>query len=149
MTTIQKEMVKQVFRVFLSYAITDRVQAHKLRSLLSKRPNLRVFSTEMLSAGENWEPKLRDELSQCDIFLVLLSPSSVDSPWILHELGAAWALNKPIIPIVTRPGLFSKIPLELSGIQSVEIKDIEKPEVIDQLLEHYREEAASHSNEPD
>ena len=138
MTTIQKERVKQVLRVFLSYVVADKAQAHKLRDLLSKRPNLRIFSTETLSAGEDWESKLRDELSQCDIFLVLLSPSSVDSPWMLQELGAAWAFNKPIIPIVTHPGLFSKIPLELSGIQSVEIKELEKPEVLDQLLDYYK-----------
>jgi len=54
---------------------------------------------------------------------------------VLHELGAAWALNKPIIPIVITPQAFSKIPVTLGELQSVEIEDLENPEVIDQILE--------------
>ena len=149
MSTVQKERGKRTLRIFLSYTAADRAQAHKLRSLLSQPPKSRIFTTEMLSAGEDWESKLRDELSQCDIFVVLLSPDSVHSEWVLQELGAAWALNKPIIPVVTHPELFSEIPLELRGVQSVEIKDLEKPEVINQILEHYKEKIASHSNGPD
>ncbi|MEW5767961.1 MAG: toll/interleukin-1 receptor domain-containing protein [bacterium] len=144
MNTIQKERGKQVLRIFLSYTTADRTYAHKLYSLLSQRPNLRIFTTEMFSAGEDWESKLKDRLSQCDIFMVLLSSNSVDSKWVLHELGAAWALDKPIIPIVTYPELISKIPLTLGGIRFVEIKDLEKPEVISKILEHYEEVATSH-----
>ncbi len=136
---------KQELRVFLSYAATDAVCAHKLRRLLSQRPNLRIFTTEMLSAGEDWETKLREELSRCDVFVVLLSLKSVASEWILHELGAAWALNKPIIPIAINSEVFSKIPITLHGVQFVEIEDIEKPEVINQILDSYAEMITSNT----
>lgn len=142
----QEEKGKQVLRVFLSYAMEDRTDAHKLHSLLSQRPNIRIFSTETLSAGEVWESKLKEALSQCDIFVVLLSPFSVNSKWVLHEIGAAWALNKPIIPIVTHPDMFSKIPLTLRGIRLVEIKELEKPEAISQIIEHFKEVATSPSS---
>jgi hypothetical protein len=36
----QKEKRKQALRIFLSYALADRIYAHKLRTLLSRRPNL-------------------------------------------------------------------------------------------------------------
>ncbi len=140
----QKAKRKQPLRIFISYAKADQVHAHKLRSLLSRRPNVRIFATEMLSAGEDWRSKLIDELSKCDIFLVLLSPNSVDSPWVLQELGAAWGLDKPIIPIVTHPEVFSKIPVSLSHLQFVEIKDLEKPETINHMLERYEELATPH-----
>lgn len=146
MNKIQKERSKQALRIFLSYTTADTIYAHKLRSLLSQRPNLRIFTTETLSAGEDWESKLKDELSQCDIFVVLLSSNSVNSNWVLHELGAAWALNKPIIPIVIYPEVFSKIPLPLHGIKFIEIKELEKPEIISQVLEHYEEMATSHNS---
>lgn len=140
MNTIQKEKGKQALRIFLSYAAVDREYARKLRSLLSQRPNLHVFTPEVLSAGEAWESKLKNELSQCDIFIVLLSPDSVNSKWVLSELGAAWALNKLIIPVITHPEVLSKIPVDLRKIKSVEIKDLENhPEVINQILEHYEE----------
>jgi len=143
MRTIQKEKGKQTIRIFLSYVTADREYAHKLYSLLSKRPNLYIFTPEMLSAGEAWESILKKELSQSDIFVVLLSANSVDSEWVLHELGAAWALNKPIIPVVTHPEVFSKIPLTLRQIKLIEIKELEKPEVIDQILERYEKVATS------
>lgn len=142
----QEEKRKQVLRIFLSYAVTDSVYAHKLRVLLSQRPNLHIFTTEMLSAGEDWESKLKDEISQCDIFVVVLSPNSVNSKWVLHELGAAWAINKLIIPVVTHPEVFSKIPVTLSKVKLVETSELEKPEVINQILEHYEEVATSHNN---
>ena len=140
MNTIQKEKGKQALRIFLSYAAADREYARKLRSLLSQRSNLYVFTLEGLSAGEAWESKLKDELSQCDIFIVLLSSNSVNSKWVLSELGAAWALNKLIIPVVTHAEVLSKIPMDLRKIYSVEIKYLEDhPEVIDQILERYKE----------
>lgn len=145
MSAIQKEKSKKALRVFLSYSEADKTYARKLRSSLSQRLNLQIFTAETLSAGEDWVSQLKDELSQCDIFVVLLSPDSVDSKWLLHELGAAWALNKPIIPIVTQPEIFSKIPLALRGTKFVEMKDIEKPEVMGEILEHYEEMVASNS----
>jgi hypothetical protein len=69
---------------------------------------------------------------------VLLSSNSVDSNWVLQELGAAWALDKPIIPVVTNPDVFSKIHLTLSGIQFIETKDLEKPETMNQIIEYHK-----------
>jgi hypothetical protein len=146
MSTVQEEKAKRTLRIFLSYTAADRAQARKLRSLLSQRSNLRIFTTEMLSAGEDWRSRLRDELSQCDIFVVLLSSNSVNSPWVLQESGAAWGLNKLIIPIVTHPEVVSKIPAPLNEIQSIEVKNFERPEVVNQILEHYEEMAASRKN---
>jgi hypothetical protein len=146
MNMTQKEKGKQALRIFLSYATADREYARRLRSLLSKWPNLRVFTTETLSAGEDWESKLRDELSQSDIFVVLLSLNSVDSKWVLHELGAAWALDKPIISVVTHPEVLSRIPMDLREIQSVAVEYLEShPEVIKQIFERYEEVATSNN----
>ena len=58
--------------------------------------NFKTLFSELLSALQ---------ACKCDIFLVLLSPDSVNSEWILPEIGAAWALNKLIVPIVTQTGL--------------------------------------------
>jgi hypothetical protein len=147
MNTTKKEKDKPILRIFLSHTPADNAHARKLRNLLSHRLNLRVFTTGTLSAGEDWRSKLKDELFQCDIFMVLLSPNSVESPWVLQELGAAWGLNKPIIPVITNPEVLTKIPVALSKVQSVDINNIENPEAINQILERYEEEVAtSHNN---
>ena len=142
--TMEKKESEPVLRIFLSYAISDRVYAHKLQKILSKHPNVRIFTPEMLSAGEKWLSKLEDELTKSDIFLVLLSPDSADSNWLLHEIGAAWVLRKPIIPIVTHPE--TKIPLLLSAHTWIKFEELEKPEVINQILEPYKKVKTSHNS---
>jgi hypothetical protein len=68
---------------------------------------------------------------------VLLSPQALESKWVLHELGAAWGLKKPIVSVVTHPEVAAKIPVALSEVQLVDIKDLETPEAINQILERY------------
>src|SRR5437763_1509641 len=76
---------KRPIRVFLSHSYNDTVLAHKIRNLLFHRLGLQVFLHEDLSAGENWQPKLRKELENADVFVALLTPSSVADSWLLQE----------------------------------------------------------------
>lgn len=62
-------------------------------------------------------------------------------------IGAAWGLEKPIISVVTDPEVFTKIPVALTKARLVDIKDLENPEVINQILERYEKEiATAHNN---
>jgi nucleoside 2-deoxyribosyltransferase len=140
----QKEKPKPAWRIFLSHAAADREYARKLsHALLFQWPDVRIFTTDMLSAGEEWQSKLRRELVQCDIFMVVLTPNSVDSNWVLQELGGAWALGKPIVPVVTQPEVFSRIPLALDREPFLEVEDLDKPAMLNRVLERYLEVAVS------
>jgi hypothetical protein len=136
----------KLISVFLSYAIEDIEYAHKLERILSQYPNVRIFSPATLSAGEPWASKLKDEISRCDIFFLILSPNSVDSRWTLQELGAAWALEKLVVPVLTHPKILSKLPVKLRMIKSVLFAELEKREVIDQILKRFEESTASHAS---
>lgn len=140
----QSKIQKKTVRIFLSYAAADRSYAQQLRNILSQHPNVQIFTTEMLNAGEDWESVLKEELSNCDKFLVVLSPTSVDSKWVLHELGAAWAIGKPIIPIVTNKEVTFKIPVSISHLQIIEIKDIKKPGFVNMVLKNSKKLATLH-----
>src|SRR5437660_2798829 len=109
MTVVGSEAKGRSVRVFLSYAAADRTYARHLQEILSPFANFRVFTTDALSAGEDWTPKLREEIARSDVFVVLLSPASVRSDWVLQELGAAWGLNKPIVPVLTQPEVMGKL----------------------------------------
>lgn len=128
--------------IFLSYAMEDSVYATELINSLSQQPNLHVFTSDKISAGENWRSKIKRELSKSDFFLVLLSPTSVHSKWVQFELGAAWGLNKFIVPVVTSPDVVSRIPLELGDLQVIELKDLKEPEAITQIMDSYQKTAA-------
>ncbi|MDQ1326950.1 MAG: hypothetical protein QG641_230 [Candidatus Poribacteria bacterium] len=140
MNAIQEKKRTQILRVFLSHSKSDEKDIKKIQSILHKYYNLRVFTSEMLSAGEDWRTKLREEITQCDIFIVLLSPNSIESSWVLTELGAAWGLEKLIIPIFTQPEILSKIPVELKNTESFNISYLEEhPEALNHVIDHYKE----------
>jgi hypothetical protein len=140
MNAVQEKKRTQTLHVFLSYARADEEDINKIQSILYKYYNLRIFTSEMLNAGEDWKTKLRDEIAQCDIFIVLLSPNSIESSWVLTELGAAWGLEKLIVPIFTQPEVLSKIPVELKDTQSFDIGYLEEhPEALKPIIDHYKE----------
>lgn len=139
---MSKEERKSNLRVFLSYAASDAAQALRIRSVLLKQPDIEIFTTDTLSAGENWIPKLRRALLESDLFIVLLSPNAVESKWVLYELGAAWGLNKPIIPVVTQLEMSGKVPLVLRDVPLLSIEDLENSAAVNQILERYEEAAA-------
>jgi nucleoside 2-deoxyribosyltransferase len=130
---------RQPVRVFISHSIVDQGFARKVRNLLFQRVNAQVFTTEDLSAGERWETKLRNELVAADVVIAILTPDSVDSGWVLHEIGAAWALEKPIIPLVTRRDVLNKMPVRLAKTQVIELTDVESAESADKFVEAFEE----------
>jgi hypothetical protein len=78
--------------------------------------------------------KVRTELLAADVVVALLTPSAVASSWVLQEIGAAWALRKPIIPMVTRRGVLNSIPISLEPFQAIELAGVEKPEDVERFL---------------
>jgi hypothetical protein len=121
-------------RVFISHADVDMAAARKIRNLLVYRANADVFTAEDLSADENWENQLRDKLSAADIVVALLSPTSVHSSWVLHEIGAAWALGKIILPVVTGRDVLNNMLVLLANAHPIEMADVETAENADRFL---------------
>jgi hypothetical protein len=119
------------------------VLARKLRNLLFQRANAQIFMAEDLSAGEGWETKLRQNLTEADVVLALLTPSSVDSQWVLHEIGAAWALHKLIIPVISRRDVLNKMPISLQDAQAIELNDLETPENADRFVDAFENSATA------
>lgn len=130
-------------KVFVSHSNADVVLARKLRSLLSRRANAQVFTAEDLSAGENWPVKLRNELASADVVLALLTPNSVASSWVLHEIGAAWALAKPIIAVITRRDVLSRMPVPLQASTMIEITNLDKSEDTDRFVDAFEDSLAA------
>ncbi len=137
-----KDKAKQNIRIFLSYASEDSNRATELMNELAKQPNVDVFTSDKMSAGENWRTKIKEALSESDFFLVLLSPTSVRSRWIQFELGVAWGLNKLIIPIVTSHDVVDRIPLNLAELPVLEMKQLKRPQAISEIIERYEKSAA-------
>ena len=89
------------FDVFISYAAGDSAMATELRGDLEKN-GLKCFMAEKdIQVAAEWQDSIRAALIGSKRILVLLTPRSINRPWVLMETGAAWALGKALIPALS------------------------------------------------
>jgi hypothetical protein len=119
-------------KVFVSHAQADQSLAEDIRRAL-RSMHVEVWSDDQLTAGENWSDVLRGRLRDSQYFLLLLTPRSVESSWVLQELGAAWALGKEIIPITSDRRLLDRLPVDLSHVQTITVNEIAK---LEEIIQH-------------
>lgn len=94
--------------IFISHAHTERELAEAWRELLTNiLPDVQVFYSSQadpqggIGAGR-WRDVVLHQLQNADRILVLLTPQSVDSPWVLFEYGYARGLGRDdrIFPVL-------------------------------------------------
>jgi len=57
------------------------------------------ISSEGIGSGTDWYRKISDELDECELGVLILTPENINSPWIMYEAGAL-SNKKAIIPIL-------------------------------------------------
>jgi hypothetical protein len=86
------------YDIFVSYSHRDSQLAQSLYSKLTNA-GLRCFMAEKdIAAADLWESRIRDALRSAQRILLLITPNSKDSHWVVAEAGAAWALGKQLVP---------------------------------------------------
>jgi hypothetical protein len=51
-----------------------------------------------IPVATEWQDSIRAALLGSQRLLILLTPRSLNRPWVFMETGAAWALGKDLIP---------------------------------------------------
>jgi hypothetical protein len=95
--------------VFLSYARSDRAVAEVMMQRLRDH-GIEVFREDDIPAGADLHAALKEGLRRADVFIALVTPAFVGSDWARAELGAAWMLDKRILPVVTDMRLLARMP---------------------------------------
>ena len=89
------------FDVFISYTAGDSAIADELRSDLEKNGLKCFMAAKDIQVATEWQDAIRAALIGSKRVLVLLTPRSINRPWVLMETGAAWALGKALIPALS------------------------------------------------
>jgi len=102
---------------FISHSHEDEHLAAALVSFLKsgvgvENREIRCTShiTTGLASGASVSEELRKDIKRCEYFLPLVTARSLASEFVGFEIGAAWALNKNIIPLVYMPSREIRIP---------------------------------------
>lgn len=84
--------------IFFSYSHLDAEIATELAARLNDQGFSCFVAERDITATQQWEPRIREEIQNCKCVLVLLTPRSKDSTWVKIETGAAWVLEKDVVP---------------------------------------------------
>ena len=112
-------------KAFLSYSHLDKDFANKIAKELQKNGVDVWWDKWEIQVGDSLIQKIFEEgLSECDIFLILISKNSVNSKWVKEELSAAIVSKlagvKKIIPIIKEK---CDIPLSLRSLMWVDLSE--------------------------
>jgi hypothetical protein len=113
-------------KVFVSHSSNDKAIAEAFVQLVKAALNIpakdiRCTSVEgyKLPAGADSNEQLRAEVFGCEVFVALLSPSSMKSMYVMFELGARWGTKRYLAPIQVGGLDPSALKAPLSGIHSI------------------------------
>ena len=143
--------------VFLSYSVKDRPFAGRMHDALIKKHDYSVWlDTAALPAGSNWMQEITSAIDRAvarGFVLLLLSPSSVQSQFVMHEIQ--YALDKAskaahganVIPIMiddpaaTQAAMPSTLRFLLSSIQWFDFSKGDFDTNMDRLIAHMKSRA--------
>ncbi|HKI05727.1 MAG TPA: toll/interleukin-1 receptor domain-containing protein [Thermoanaerobaculia bacterium] len=112
--------------VFLSYSHEDRAWAKTFADALKEQGLALWFDEWELKPGDKLADAMEKALRESQALIFLLGPESLDQPALFFELGAAVALKKRIIPVVSEGVERSKIPGLLLHMRHVVRRDPEE-----------------------
>src|SRR6266849_1637564 len=69
-----------------------------------------------LYGGDSWWSRIVSVLGTCDVFIIVLSPNSMNSKWVMRELDIAMVESKRIVPVLYRQ---CDIRPDLRAIQTI------------------------------
>jgi hypothetical protein len=114
-------------KIFLSHAKLDREIANRIIDKLivpifNMDKQRDVFYTSRRATGirsnTNWKDNIKENLTECKIFIPLITINFKNSEMCLSELGAAWALNKDIYPLLLPPINYDNFGVVISELQA-------------------------------
>ena len=130
-------------RIFLSFASPDRLIAERIQLALSGAGHKVFFDEASLAPGSDYNSRIRDSIRESQLFVFLISPSSVmGGRYVDTELKFAkikWP--KPwgfVLPVVIRPTDYSAIDPYLASVTVLEPRGNVAAEVAAAVDRHSR-----------
>jgi hypothetical protein len=123
-------VARRPLRVFLSHARHDRWIARRMADAVRSRATEARARIEILldersiEITQDIEDVLRRAIEDCDELIVLLTRQSIQSSWVLVEIGAAWGFEKPMAGVVYDLDV-DKLPDVVRAKRIVELADFD------------------------
>ncbi|MEM1309913.1 MAG: TIR domain-containing protein [Cyanobacteria bacterium P01_H01_bin.153] len=109
--------------VFISYSRVDSDFARRLNEALQVQGKRTWFDQESLAKGTDFQQEIYRGIESSDVFLFVLSPQSISSPYCADEVEYADRLHKRIVTVLHRPIDTDDLHPVLADIQWLDFRD--------------------------
>ncbi len=112
-------------KIFISHSSEDVAVAEALADLL--RNALHLPATEIrcssvlayaLPYAAETAKALKAEVIEAPVFIGIITPSSVESSWVLFELGARWGRDRYLVPLLAGGALYDMLPPPIRNLNA-------------------------------
>jgi hypothetical protein len=122
-------------KLYISYSKPDAQIAKRIAEGLRHFGHDITLDVDTLSPGQEWRKVLTDALQSSEVFVSLLTSNSIQSSFVLTELGAARAFSQTskktlVIPIVFRD---VQVPPVIQDIQYISAAGDDTDEIVLQI----------------
>lgn len=147
-TSIQIEPVSVMSGVsvdiFISHSSKDKDLAEKFIELIVNALHIsdkHIICTSVdgyrLDLGAKTDEVLPDQILACKVHIGLITDSSIESAYVLFELGARWGAKKKLLPILAKTGMSGLLRGPLSGYNALCLDNASQ---IHQIIKNLAEE---------
>jgi DNA-binding beta-propeller fold protein YncE len=116
-------------KVFISYSRIEASETAKiLHNYLSEYGHHEVFiDTSNIRGGDEWRNTIQNAISNCDIFVIIVTRSALERQYIKEEVELAKKLKKTIIPCISKRYIRNVVlPLDLNKYQGIEYENLDQ-----------------------
>ena len=124
--------------VFISHSSVDGALAEAVARLIHRALSLDSADVRCssapgyrLPAGSKIDEALGPEVTDSTVFIAILTPSSLQAPYVLLECGARWGAGRPLIPVVGRGTRVADLKPPISSWAGLDLEDVSQ---VHQLL---------------
>ena len=136
-TVTKKSRPKPEYQVFVSHATADKWIASTFCEKIDATGATSFRDDRDIDGGDSIPQSIRTEIQVSRELVVLLTPDSIERPWVLLEVGAAWGRREDyrIVPVLCHV-TFDAIPDIIEGKKAFHINDFDK--YLDELKRRVR-----------
>lgn len=111
------------YSTFLSYSRSDADIMLRFKSDLERQGfHVWVDEADLEIGTETWEAEIQNALEHANCLIVLMSPDSKQSKWVLRELSYAERHGIRIFPVLIRGAEIDAVPVRLSSTMWVDAR---------------------------
>ncbi|MDP3305948.1 MAG: toll/interleukin-1 receptor domain-containing protein, partial [Erysipelotrichaceae bacterium] len=134
-------------KIFISHSHQNSAAAKALVDMLLSSLSLEdndILCTSVpghqLRFGKSIAELLKKDINLAPAFIALISKQSLNSDWVLFELGAAWGLDRVIYPILGPDLHINDLPGPLSHLPCIEIGSTDASSRMSDLIQQLAED---------